>query len=429
MNIFFDGMSYANIETEFDQSEPGNFVGKAILYSICVHSNNSKGDSMFLPQEKKSSYILNSTQFRLIDNKNSGELIEGFFAKGVNILSGPPKSMKTTLSLQAGEHLSQLGNKVLYISPDEGVHGLLEKTLKMDIQDAGNGRYWDLTQNPISDFPQIEDCIKNIGQIDVIVIDTLHSAFPGKFKQNYAQQLSAMNIFKKISDKYSVSFVILLHATKSGCKNCNKADFSGVYGTYAMTGSVTSTVIMAKDTDNGSIYAHRQGRFCQDITHILRFNENTFRLEIDDEPKVADLLDGNLKLVFTALMNNPGPMQLSDIAKTVGKESNLVNQVLAKLIERRLVLKPSRGIYEILPPSNPEVTAGSFLEMKYEFDENCEEGEFYEETEFGNIEKPYEEGENTLKPVAYENGEDEHYEFSENGELAEYTEDDFLVCI
>lgn len=342
---------------------------------------------MFLPQEKKLSYILTSTQLRLIDNKNSGELIEGFLSIGVNIISGAPKTMKSTLSRQAGEYLSQRGYKVLYISPDEGVHGLSEKTLKLDIQDADNGLYWDVIKNPISDFTQIEDCINNFGPFEVIFIDTLHSAFPGKIKQGYAHQLASMSIFNTLSDKYSVSFVILLHATKSGCKNCQKANFSEVYGTYAMTGSVTSTVIMAKDPETGTIYAHRQGRFCQDTTHILRFNESTFRLELDGgEPEVTDLLDGNLKLVYTALLNNSGPMQLSDITNAVGKESNLVNQVLAKLIERRLVRKPSRGIYEILPASNPEITAGSFLKMKSEVDEKCEEGE---DDESDNIEKPY----------------------------------------
>lgn len=311
-------------------------------------------------QTEETCYTVSSTELLMTKGETPDDIIQGYISRGLNLVAGPPKSMKTTFSFQAAEHLCKQGQQVLVITPDEGLIGSRQKCINMKIDACCNAIFLDTTNYPILSIEILKNIIEKNPNIRAVVIDTLHSAFPGKFNGNYANQIENMKKLSCFCEKWNVSIIAVMHTTKGTNKKPDKPNFSGLYGTHAMTGSVVNTLIMAKDTDKDRILVHRQGRFCADMTHSLRYNAETGRLECD-EPDIADLLDGNLKKVYTALQNNEGPVQLSDIANFVDMQVNYVSSILIKMTERRLVRKVSRGVYELIHSQKPTAPLSEFL--------------------------------------------------------------------
>ena len=297
---------------------------------------------------------INSTDLRLLNAKGVEDIVYGYLSPGVNIIAGDPKSFKTTASLQLAENLSQSGKNCLMIAPDEGFLGLHQKLIQMDIQDGGKIIFWDIVNNPVTSIDMVEDYVRSRSNIDVVIIDTVHATFPGEFGGGYIKQNAKMKLFTEMTNKYGTSFILTMHCKKDKKTKPDKPDFQSIYGTHALNGSAVNTILMGKDLNSQMVYVHRQGRFCKYSRRTLIYNAETFRLK-EYTPNPVELLDGNLKAVYSAMSLHAVPMRLSDIAHAVEKETNHVSNLLDTIIKRRLVHRISHGMYEIIPAPSTAV--------------------------------------------------------------------------
>lgn len=141
-----------------------------------------------------------------LDAMFDGGIIPGF----VYSLSGEAGSGKTTFSLMALQSYGTAGKKCGYVSGEESIGQLKDKTIRLQIN-----------QFKIAHSPVLTSILDMMEELDIIVIDSLQAiVIPGETKQT---ELKALNAIVAYAKEYQCAVILITHSTKDGKEKGNSS--------------------------------------------------------------------------------------------------------------------------------------------------------------------------------------------------------------
>ena len=246
--------------------------------------------------------------------------VHGMITEGLSIIGAPPKYGKSFLMLQLAQCVGSgtpfLGREtekgsVLYFDLETS-----DRSMKDRIEASGRDKYKGVTfiftedlRNVHQDEKDksmpllsqglewvIEDQIRTIPDISLIIIDTIVRASPPmpKAKTQYQHEADYYNILHELAVKYRVAIVLVTHTRKIQTPDDPIMDISGTYG---VVGTCDNVMVLTREKRmKGLAVLTVTGRDLRGFERNLEFNSESLEWidrgeTSDDDREEAELKD------------------------------------------------------------------------------------------------------------------------------------------
>jgi len=284
-------------------------------------------------------------------------IINDVLPSGLTILAGRPKSGKSFLALDLGitvtsgsnflgKYKSNVSN-VLYISNEDSYNRLQDRINKIilskaiDDQSSLENIYTD------TDFPILNDyglsVLKNIiieKQIDLVIIDTFfkQAYFPKGNKNYYAKEYETTGILQTFARETNICMLLVHHTRKGVVDNISDA----ILGTTGISGSADTIWIVDKQT--GKTILEIEGKDVEPQSLSIEFKDFIWQYKGE---YIENFLTPERKEILALIIKTGRPMQTSEIANSLGKQSNNISTLLKKMVSEGVIKNVSYGLYSI----------------------------------------------------------------------------------
>lgn len=279
-------------------------------------------------------------------------IIPGVLPAGLTILAGNPKAGKSWLSLDlaisaasGGALFGQLECEqpcdVLYAALEDTPFRLKDRMKRLLCGDKPPARLHISTAWPATDqggLDHLAEWIEAQEHPGLVIIDTLQMIRPAGAKngQIYAEDVKALKPIKALADKYKIAIVLVHHRRKA-----KGAIFETISGSYGLTGTTDTNIVLDRDTSTKNASLHITGRDVGETNFALLFDQDLGRWQLLGE---CELPATQMQQDILAAVKD-APMSPAAIAKAVGASAQVVKNTLPKMIDKLMVVKVGHGKY------------------------------------------------------------------------------------
>ena len=153
------------------------------------------------------SALRTSTGIGELDRVLGGGIVEG----GLMLIGGDPGIGKSTLLLQAADHLARAGQKVLYVSGEESARQIRLRARRLGVESD----IWVLAENALD---AIEEKIRTL-QPDTAVIDSIQTVYRPEMASapgSVSQIRESTSLLMRLCKETGTSVFLVGHVTKDG---------------------------------------------------------------------------------------------------------------------------------------------------------------------------------------------------------------------
>lgn len=217
------------------------------------------------------------------------ELIEGMMAPGLYVLAGASKIGKSWLVLQIA-HCVSMGlplwdrktqrSEVLYLALEDTPRRLRKRLLRVCNGETGLICFATEAEMLGMGFEeQVIDHLRKHEQVKLVIVDTLIKVRAMSSQRNaYADDYATMTSFKRLADRFGVTFLIVHHTRKQEARDI----MDMISGTTGLMGCADGALVLERPTrrlPQGSI--SMTGRDFQDAKMSLRQDPETMCWEFE----------------------------------------------------------------------------------------------------------------------------------------------------
>lgn len=273
----------------------------------------------------------------------------------VILIAGAPKIGKSWFVLQLllsicyGEQ-SFIGHKILkqvkalYLALEDTEPRIQERIIKQKFQPTDNTLCFAFSwpENG-SEIQNLEDFLKKNPEVKIIVIDTKARFSFGRTEESYQSDYDWMARIKTISNKYSVSIVLVTHFRK---KPAEEDPYEQVSGSNGNAGAA-DTIIMLKRLRNQyktTLFLTSRD-FPETEEEILFDKDNCFWLSHSEDP----LITPERKRIIEIMKEIGKPCKPSEIQIKYGSNAKNISHMLSTMKDCGLVISgQAYGTYELI---------------------------------------------------------------------------------
>ena len=334
-----------------------------------------------LSSSKKTPPALNLIDFRDLMQKEfepTKFVVDGLLTGGLTLLAGRPKVGKSWLALSLAVEVAKGGKalnkievekgKVIYIGLEDSEKRLQNRCMELvqdEEIDAGCLNFLSL-ENGINSFNksdqsglvQLENAIDDIGDVKLVVIDTLHKVQPNEDSTSYRNDYSFTTDIQKLATKKGISILCITHTTKS------QRDYvlDEIQGTTGVTAATDSYMVLRKGRDNSG-ELHISGRDIEAQELEIQFDP------IDKIWKVQSNIErfkhADRQSSIHQYLQKHGSAKTADIAKHLPASRQSVHNALKRLEDKGIVQKDEsqeKGYYMLAQQEPDFVEDPDFIE-------------------------------------------------------------------
>jgi len=161
----------------------------------------------------------------------------------------------------------------------------------------------------------------------LVLIDTLQKV-RGTRKRDagvYEDDYRVIAEFKKLSDKYTVPFLMVHHLNKMG----NDDPLMAVSGTAGITGSADTILVLSREASDKNAILYVRGRDVNESEAAIQFDNETgkwLRLGKAQDWRISE----ERRLIIKVLIDE-GPMHPKEVAHILGKTMNNIRVTLHRM--------------------------------------------------------------------------------------------------
>ena len=276
-------------------------------------------------------------------------IVPGLIPEGTTILAAPPKVGKSCLVYQIAVEASiggeVLGRRVtpgsvLYLALEDGKRRGQQRLLAaLAGRTMPRGRLevqWDARAIGAGLEEDIREWLDGHPDAVMVAVDTLGKVRPaGDGRRNaYEVDVAAMNELQNLFRDRPVGLVIVHHARKESTD-----DFlTSVSGTYGITGSADTVVVIRRKRNEAFGTIHVTGRDVADEQIPARFDELTWTAA----PGALSAASFERTEVYRVIEDR-GPVFAKGVADELGMERTAVQHVIGGLVEKGAVARVRGG--------------------------------------------------------------------------------------
>jgi len=276
-------------------------------------------------------------------------IVPGLIPEGTTILAAPPKVGKSCLIYQIAVEASIGGDvlgrrvtpgSVLYLALEDGKRRGQQRLLAaLAGRTMPRGRLevqWDARAIGAGLEDDIREWLDGHPDAVMVAVDTLGKVRPaGDGRRNaYEVDVAAMNELQNLFRDRPVGLVIVHHARKESTD-----DFlASVSGTYGITGSADTVVVIRRKRNEAFGTIHVTGRDVADEQIPARFDELTWAAA----PGALSAASFERTEVYRVIEDR-GPLFAKAVADALGMERTAVQHVIGGLVEKGAVARVRGG--------------------------------------------------------------------------------------
>lgn len=300
--------------------------------------------------------IFSAAELRHMEFEEPTFVIPGLVPTGLILLVGRPKIGKSyllldiALALSTGGyaigqiHVEQTG--VLYISLEDRKQRLKKRIDELFPRDEWPNNFfmaitWARTDKGGMD--QLRQYIEDHPSVKVVIIDTLAKIRSTK-KANgsvYDEDYREIGAIKTLADSFGVSVIVCHHVRKMDGED----PLDAVSGTTGIAGSADTILVLKRDIGTGGATLYIRGRDIEEKELALQHDPSGGWRLIGDAQVYRRSKE---QLAVLGVLKETGvSMTPAEIATSLKKTPNAVQQLLPKLVGDKIVIKDTFGRYSI----------------------------------------------------------------------------------
>lgn len=269
--------------------------------------------------------------------------IPGVIPIGLTIIGSRPKIGKSRLLLQASVSWGVGGKflemtmphlRVLYYSLDDPERRLQDRLNKLGLDPSASVTFErEIKPLHLGGIAEIE---QEAGNYDVIVIDTIRRAMPGKdFNKDGALYDDVLGQLQTIAQNKHISIIVVLHTRKSFGQDFDPVD--DVLGSTGLTASADCVLAIYKQPGKTSNLFKGRHKDFGDIDLTIEFDPITNAWQLVGI--TGEVVEGENENEILEAMPDLGLAKVSEIAKAIGKDRANTGKRCAKLWVKGLLRK------------------------------------------------------------------------------------------
>jgi len=339
--------------------------------------------SRHLSSSKKTPPALNLIDFRDLMQKEfepTKFVVDGLLTEGLTLLAGRPKVGKSWLALSLAVEVAKGGKalnkievekgKVIYIGLEDSEKRLQNRCMELvqdEEIDAGCLNFLSL-ENGINSFNksdqsglvQLENAIDDIGDVKLVVIDTLHKVQPNEDSTSYRNDYSFTADIQKLATKKGISILCITHTTKS------QRDYvlDEIQGTTGVTAATDSYMVLRKGRDNSG-ELHISGRDIEAQELEIQFDSIDKIWKVQSDIERFKHAHADRQSSIHQHLQKHGSAKTADIAKHLESSRQSVHNALKRLEDKGIVQKDEsqeKGYYMLAQQEPDFVEDPDFIE-------------------------------------------------------------------
>jgi len=283
-------------------------------------------------------------------------IIPGIIPEGYGVLSGKPKHGKSILGLNMGISVAlgctALGSikvdeaGVLYLALEDTARRLQQR-LQQIIPD----------RSPVPEnlylYPQwprmgnrgltiLREWLQEHSDTGFVIIDTLAKFRPPKPRNTspYDFDYEVGSKIKSVADEYGITIIAIHHLRKTESED----RMDDVSGTFGITGSADTTMVLARKSGQADAILHVTGRDVESAEYALQFDSPTLSWQLLGRAEEVKSTE-KMQAVFNAIRDHGQPMSPKEIFTATGYRIDYIYKTVPKLVEDGSVKKVGRGMY------------------------------------------------------------------------------------
>lgn len=279
-------------------------------------------------------------------------LIEGLLPSGLTILAGPPKAGKSWLALdislgvaRAGAALGALpcqGGQVIYIALEDNERRLQSRinVLYPDSQLLPITWRYHLAAPMMPEFLKwLEIQVSSWQPCALVVLDTFGRVTEDKgAKASYRSDYAESAALQAFSLRHDLSLLVVHHTRKG-----KSADpFEDISGTYGVTGSADTLMVLCGEYGEDVATLHIRGRDVEQQAHSLRFDGGLWRYQ---GPTQAVRLSQEETEIIDLLRRDPCGKTFSQLNAALSCGRDALKKRLQRMVARNRIKHGQEGHY------------------------------------------------------------------------------------
>lgn len=310
-----------------------------------------------MEEKQNSRKILSASELVKLDLPKIKWIINDVLPSGLTILAGRPKSGKSFLALDLGitvtsgslfldRYESNLST-VLYISNEDSYNRLQDRIKKIIVakgltDQSSLDRIFTDTNFPIltdSGLKQLKDFIV-ANKVDLVIIDTFFKQihFPSGNKNYYAKEYELTGNLQTFARENNICLLLVHHTRKGYVDNISDA----ILGTTGISGSADTIWIVNKQT--GKTILEIEGKDVEPQSFEMEFKNFVWQYKAE---YIENFLTPERQEILDLIIKNGKPMRTSEIAESLGKQTNNISTLLKKMVSEGVIKNPNFGLYSI----------------------------------------------------------------------------------
>lgn len=279
-------------------------------------------------------------------------LIEGLLPPGLTILAGPPKAGKSWLALdislgvaRAGSALGAIpchGGQVIYIALEDNERRLQSRIniIYPDSQILPITWRYHLAAPIMPEFlTWLEVQVMSWQPCALVVLDTFGRVTEDKgAKASYRSDYTESARLQEFALRHDLSLLVVHHTRKGRSSD----PFEDISGTYGVTGSADTLMVLCGEYGEETATLHVRGRDVEHQAHSLRFEGGLWRYQglaqairfSQEENEIIDLL-----------LRDPCGKTFGQINAALDCGRNTLKQRLRRMVNRNHIKHGSDGHY------------------------------------------------------------------------------------
>lgn len=274
--------------------------------------------------------------------------------EGLGLLAGKPKTGKSWLALDFGIAVASggyaLGNipckqgDVLYLALEDTqrrLNGRVKAVLQGKPAPEALSIATEWKRADDGGLDDIEMWLQLHPNARLVLIDTLQKVRGARKRDAgvYEDDYRAIAEYKKLSDKYTVPFLMVHHLNKMG----NDDPLMAVSGTAGITGSADTILVLSREPNDPNAVLYVRGRDVNEAEVAIQFDNETGKwLKLG---KAQDWRISEERRAIIKLLIEEGPMHPKEIAHILGKPAGSIRVTLHRMCKDTEITKLQDGRY------------------------------------------------------------------------------------
>lgn len=299
--------------------------------------------------------------------------IQDILPAGCYLLAARPKIGKSWMALQFGVAVTDGGitlskqaitGAVLGLFLEDNERRLQARLLKYELGRFGDASlfFYETEWPRVGEGGEqaIEAWLRATPNARLVIVDTLERIRPRRTRNGsvYADDYAATQELKKLSDKYSITILIIAHNKKGRSENDDPLEL--VSGSMGLTGGCDGALIIERPRGQSDARFYVIGRDIEhepDEGYVIRFNKSTCHWEmLGDAATLGN--SAAQQSIIDAIRNAGHPLTAEQVGKATRRNRQAARHILLRLVDTgKLVEVAGRPAAYDLPNSGGSKSA------------------------------------------------------------------------